>query len=307
MIKTRQKTCVLTIDVEEWFQVENLRAASPKKLWETKNSSVFGNTLKILSILKKHRVPATFFVLGWVAERNPELLKEIASRGHEIACHGFGHDLTYDLDEEKLMADIRRAKQALTSAADGEVVGYRAPNFSVDDRLLAILKQLGFRYDSSYNPFSLNKRYGSIRGKQVQLSSGCYRTENGIYELPISTLPVFGKPFPIGGGAYFRIFPLWVFEQLVRKKLNLDGYFNLYLHPWELEPEQPRMTSIKLNYRFRHYYGLKHTAAKLDKFLRFLEKQECRFLTMNQYLDQVLTGETVELGSLKYRTPDPIL
>lgn len=297
MNSDHKKSCVLTFDIEEWFQVENLRTASPKKLWETQNSSVFGNTLKILSILEKHQVPATFFVLGWVAQRNPELLKEIASHGHEVACHGFGHDLTYELDEEKLMTDIRQAKQVLSSGVETEIVGYRAPNFSVDDRLLAILKQLGFRYDSSYNPFSLNKRYGSIRGKTVQLSTGCYRTENGIYELPISTLPVFGKPFPIGGGAYFRIFPLWLFQRLVRKKLNLDGYFNLYLHPWELEPEQPRITTIKLNYRFRHYYGLKHTAGKLEEFIQFLHKQKCRFLTMNQYLDQILTGKAAEPDS----------
>jgi polysaccharide deacetylase family protein (PEP-CTERM system associated) len=264
-------TCLLTFDIEEWFQVENLKGAVHRKEWEQKHSTVAQNTMRILSLLSKYEVSATFFILGWVAERQPELIREIYQQEHEIACHGYGHERANLLEEKRSLDDIARSKLILEKIISDKITGYRAPNFSINDTILDHLKKLDFIYDSSYNPFQLNRRYGKISGELERKSAGCYLTQNGLFEVPLSSYSFKNIPVPIGGGAYFRIIPFPIFKNLVSKKLAQESVYNFYLHPWEFEPEQKLVKGIKLNYRFRHYYGLKHTADKLEKLIVFLK------------------------------------
>ena len=278
--------CLLTFDVEEWFQVENLKGAIYKEDWDSKNSSVVKNTEKILNILSLHSIKATFFVLGWIAEKNPELVRKIKNSGHEIASHGYGHDLTYKLSDEELNKDLSYSKKILEEIISGPVLGYRAPSFSVDDRVIKILMQLGYKYDSSFNPFKLNKRYGSITLPMKQVNN-IYQIENNFFEIPVSSLSINSTQIPIGGGAYFRLFPAAIFNYLVKKKICQDGFYSMYLHPWEFEPEQPRIKNIKLNYKIRHYTGLSKTAPKLETLILSLKNQDCSFLTISEYLQTI--------------------
>ena len=281
------KYCLLSFDVEEWFQVENLKGAISRSEWEQQNSSVEKNTTRILDILAEFDVKATFFVLGWVAERHKDLVKGIDSHGHEVACHGYGHNLNYNLTNQQLFEDLKKSKQILEDLTGKKIRGYRAPSFSINDRVIRYLKDLDFIYDSSLNPFKLNKRYGSIKGELKPVTEGCFRAENGLLEIPISTVRIFGMDIPMGGGAYFRVFPFPIFKNLLKIKLHQDGFYSFYLHPWELEPEQKRIKEIKLNYRFRHYYGLKYTASKLAGLIGNLQGNGCHILPLGEYVDKI--------------------
>jgi len=283
-------SCALTFDIEEWFQVENLRAAISKADWAQKPSSVEKNTTLILELLEEENITATFFILGSVAERHPQLIKTVADAGHEVASHGSGHDLTYNLSDQALEEDIYESKQRLEAAAGIEIKGYRAPNFSVDTRLIKVLVKLGFRYDSSYNPFKLNKRYGSISLPEAQ-SGQVFEISDQFFEIPVSTVDIFSYPFPAAGGAYFRLLPFSIFRHLVKSLLKQKMFYNFYLHPWEFEPDQPKVSGIKLNHRIRHYSGLQHTREKLGRLLSFLRESETRFVTLNDYLSSVVTTE----------------
>jgi polysaccharide deacetylase family protein (PEP-CTERM system associated) len=276
-------SCALTFDIEEWFQVENLRDAIKKKDWWEIRSTVANNTHRIIEILEELEISATFFILGWVAEKAPELVRTINIHGHEIASHGSDHKLTYSLSDHDLQFDIQRSKSLLEEIIGKDVTGYRAPNFSVDERLIKILQHLGFRYDSSYNPFKLNKRYGTLQLPE-QSEKTIYKLSNSFYEIPLSTVNLLGQHIPMAGGAYFRLFPSIIFNCLVKQKIKRDGFYNFYLHPWEFEPEQPRIKNIPLNYRIRHYTGLKKTGKKLEKLIVLLKSQGCEFVTLRDYV-----------------------
>lgn len=282
------KTCIITVDVEEWFQVENLKGVIKKSDWEFKKSSVEENTLKILDILDKYKISATFFVLGWVAEQKKQLVKTISEKGHEIACHGYSHDLAYTLGEKKLLQDILKSKILLEDIISQPIVGYRAPSFSISDIVLKILKELQFTYDSSYNPFRWNERYGKIDSTLQSINNGCYLTKYGLLEIPLSTFSIFKINIPVGGGAYFRIIPYFIFKRLVKAILEKRNFYTFYIHPWELEPSQEKIKNIKLNFKFRHYYGLRSTEKKFEKILKFLKDSEYKFLKMEQYTDFIL-------------------
>jgi len=281
-----QNACLITIDVEEWFQVENLRSAFPKNTWKNQKSTVTKNTRKILNILNDYNIKGTFFILGLVAETNPELVKLISEHGHEIASHGTGHDLTYNLDDHQLLDDINNSKTKLEKLIGSKVSGYRAPNFSVSEKLIAVLKKLDFQYDTSYNPFQLNNRYGKI---YIDPSNnyGIYNLDDNFFEVPLSSLKIYKQHIPMAGGAYFRIYPFPIFKYLVKTKLKLNNLYHFYLHPWEFEPEQPRIKNIKWNYRVRHYTGLKNTEAKFERLLQFLKGLDCQFMTISEYLNTV--------------------
>jgi polysaccharide deacetylase family protein (PEP-CTERM system associated) len=279
----KKKYCLLTFDVEEWFQVHNLNGVISRADWENKKSSVIKNSKHILTILKKHNVKATFFVLGWVAERFPELIKNIYSDGHEIASHGYDHDLVYNMNYDTIREDIIKSKKILEDTSGSKIIGYRAPSFSVDDRLIEILKELSFQYDSSYNAFRLNNRYGDISMPDAN-DGDIIKFTNGLYEIPVSSLNMFGTNIPMGGGAYFRLLPLSIFTSLVRLKLKQDGLYNFYLHPWEFEPDQPRIKKIRFDYRLRHYTGLRQTSEKFEKLIKYLKRKNCEFLTIKDYI-----------------------
>jgi polysaccharide deacetylase family protein (PEP-CTERM system associated) len=254
----------LSFDIEDWFQVENLKEVISCKDWDCCELRVIQNTRRILRLLSNYETHATFFILGWVAEKCPSLIKEIADNGHEIASHGYGHELIYKLTPESFYKDLQRSKEVLESITSNQVIGYRAPSFSItpeSDWAIDVLKDLGFAYDSSIFPTSFHNRYG-FNGA----SSLPFRFGNGLLEIPLSTYR-FGKAnFPLAGGGYFRLFPYAYFRHFFQR-LNKQGRpIVFYLHPWELDPGQPKM-KVRFNYRLRHYINLEKTEKRLENLL----------------------------------------
>lgn len=255
----------ISFDIEDWFQVENLREVVPRSEWANCELRVVANTHRILRLLSQTQTRATFFVLGWVAERKPSLVKEIAAEGHEIASHGYSHELVYRLKPEEFHSDIQRSKEILESIIGRPVRGYRAPSFSITPQsfwAVDILKNLGFTYDSSIFPTSFHNRYG-FNGA----SAFPFKFENGLVELPLSTYKLWGANFPLAGGGYFRLFPYACFKSLYRRLNRRRINVIFYLHPWELDPAQPRL-NVRRNYRFRHYVNLEKTEDRLERLLR---------------------------------------
>jgi polysaccharide deacetylase family protein (PEP-CTERM system associated) len=270
----------LSFDVEDWFQVENLKSVISRNDWDSCELRVVQNTRKILHILRNHNTRATFFVLGWIAEKCPDLVEEIAAEKHEIASHGYDHELVYNLTPEQFESDLRRSREVLESITHTPIMGYRAPSFSLTPKsqwAVDILKKAGFAYDSSIFPTSFHNRYG-FNGT----STLPFRFSNGLVELPLSTYKLFGSRFPVGGGGYFRLLPFSLVRRLFRKLNSQAKSIIFYLHPWELDPNQPRM-NIRTDYRFRHYINLHKTQHRLERLLI-----EFRFGTlsgtMNDYL-----------------------
>lgn len=254
----------LSFDIEDWFQVENLKGAIAADSWDACDLRVVNNTRKILALLQRHDTRATFFILGWVAERCPDLVREIAAAGHEIASHGYGHELVYNQSPDEFRRDLRRSKEILEGLTGSQVRGYRAPSFSINPETpwaLDVLVDEGFTYDSSVFPTSFHDRYG-FSGSSLSP----FRFGNGLVELPLSTVRIGGKNIPAAGGGYFRLFPYLFFRHLAQR-INAEGRaLVFYLHPWELDPEQPRIP-IRHDYRFRHYVNLHRTGQRLDRLL----------------------------------------
>jgi len=267
----------LSFDIEDWFQVENLKGVISCDEWNGCDLRVIQNTRRILSLLEKHQTRATFFVLGWIAEKCPSLLKEIAAGGHEIASHGYGHELIYKLTPDEFHKDIKRSKEILESIVAAPVLGYRAPSFSItpqSDWAIDVLKGIGFAYDSSIFPTSFHNRYG-FNG----ISCLPFRFKNGLLEIPLSTYRLGKANFPLAGGGYFRLLPYAYFRHFFRR-LNRQGKpIVFYLHPWELDPEQPRL-KIRLDYRFRHYVNIEKTEKRLEKLLN-----EFKFVPLRDLVD----------------------
>ena len=283
----------LSFDVEDWFQVENLKDTISFKQWEGCDLRVIQNTRRILSLLEKHQTRATFFVLGWIAEKCPSLIKEITAGGHEIASHGYGHELIYKLTPNEFHKDIKRSKEILESITATPVLGYRAPSFSItpeSEWAIDVLKDLGFTYDSSIFPTSFHNRYG-FNG------SSClpFRFGNGLFEIPLSTYHFGGANFPLAGGGYFRLFPYAYFRHFFQR-LNKHGKpIVFYLHPWELDPEQPRL-KIRLDYRFRHYVNIEKTEKRLEKLLKDFQFVPLRNLVGNDFAhSKQLTIDTLPM------------
>lgn len=275
---------LFTVDVEDWFQVENLRCRFPPDSWDTCEFRVERNTTVLLDLLDGFRVSATFFVLGWIAERVPRLVKEIQARGHEVASHGYGHQLCYDISSSELRQDLHRSRSILEDITGQPVRGYRAPSFSITGELMDLLKELGYRYDSSYNDFSLHDRYGRVDRIGRYIPNAGLNEKDGLVELPISNLKLGGKCIPWGGGGYFRLWPSWMFRQGVRHILRQQGYYLFYCHPWELDPDQPKVDGMRLDRRFRHYVNLSETAKRLNGFLNDFRQHE--FMTCSEFLNR---------------------
>jgi polysaccharide deacetylase family protein (PEP-CTERM system associated) len=249
----------LTVDVEDYFHVSAFAKHIPSDEWPRLQPRVRDNTLRLLEILAERDIRATFFVLGWVAEREGTLIREIAAADHEIACHGFSHQLVYDQSPAQFEAETARAKDCLEQLIQRPVVGYRAASFSIVERsrwALDTLLNLGFLYDSSVFPVR-HDRYG-IPG--APRNPHAMRTPAGaeIVEFPISTLDATLFRIPVSGGGYFRLFPYGFTRWALRRINERDGApFVFYLHPWEIDPAQPRISADWIG-RFRHYQGLEH-------------------------------------------------
>lgn len=244
----------MSVDVEDWFQVENLKHAVPRASWDARESRVERNTVRILELLEEHGVRSTFFILGWIAERNPGLIRQIAAGGHEIASHGYGHDLVYTLSEAEFRADVSRCKAMLEDLTGQRVTGYRAPCFSITDWAVGILQELGFEYDSSVFPTVAHDRYGGLSG--VGAGQPVVEVRPGFHEMCISCLPLGNRGLPWGGGGYFRLLPYGIWRAGVRHILRSGAPYMFYIHPWEIDPGQPRVEGLGTMSRFRHYLNL---------------------------------------------------
>ncbi len=276
-----ENVILVTVDLEDWFQVENLRGHFPHSCWETCESRVHASTKALLELFDQHDIKCTFFVLGWIAERYPEIVQQIASQGHEIASHGYGHRLCTGLNRDDLRDDLQKSKKLLEGITGQQVTGYRAPSFSVTSELIDLLAETGHRYDSSYNSFGMNSRYGKLEGAWSKTSGKLIQSANGIYEIPVSNLEIAGRVFPWGGGGFFRLYPLWLFCRGVQKILKQQQYYLFYCHPWEFDPGQPRAKGLRPDYRFRHYVGIEDNLNKLDSFLSMFS--DCTFKTCSAF------------------------
>ena len=264
----KEITHVLSVDVEDYFQVEAFAGSVDRKSWNEWPSRVVSNTHRVLDLFDQHNAKGTFFFVGWVAARFPYLVREVQSRGHELACHSYWHRTVYSLTPDEFRKDTRQAKKAIEDAAGVSVTGYRAPSWSITKSCLwalDILAEEGFTYDSSIYPIH-HDLYGVPGAQRFPYTHAC---ANGLklQEFPPATLRFLGTNFPAAGGGYLRIFPTAFTEFAFRtfeKKYNERVV--VYLHPWELDPEQPRING-PLKSRMRHYTNLKHMHAKLNTVL----------------------------------------
>jgi polysaccharide deacetylase family protein (PEP-CTERM system associated) len=257
----------LTIDVESWFHAENMRPVAPPESWPLLESRLARNVDVLLDLFDRRQVKATFFVLGDAASREPEVVRAIAGRGHEVACHGWSHELVYRQTPEVFRDETRRAKRLLEDLAGAAVTGYRASTFSIVERslwALDVLAEEGFLYDSSIAPVR-HDRYG-IPDSPRAPHDRALRSGGTIREFPVSCGSLLGWRLPVGGG-FFRLLPLgWTRRALASRKTPGTVYF----HPWEFDPGQPRARGLPALNRFRHYVGIKGSLGKLDALLAAL-------------------------------------
>jgi polysaccharide deacetylase family protein (PEP-CTERM system associated) len=337
---------LLTIDVEDWFQVENFKQWIPFSSWSSRELRVEENTHRLLDLLDSQRsavrrrttdngrnakAHATFFILGWLARRLPNLVREIHSRGHEVASHGYLHNRCNNQSQEELKKDLRDSKNLLEDIIGASVYGYRAPSFSINHDILKIIRDCGYLYDSSYNSFGMHSRYGRLNLSQSGTTDIAQQISNSFYELAISNirlgnrtlrplqsvqscsrsmkakiltagiLSVFGGSkseseaeieqkgmfwkgltLPWGGGAYFRLMPFPLFKLGVQSILKQQKAYLFYLHPWELDPEQPRVVDASTLFKFRHYVNLNKTSSKLSSLIETFKAYP--FVTCSEYL-----------------------
>ncbi len=262
-----QRVNALSFDVEDYFQVQALADAYPRDSWDCQESRVVRNTNTLLDTLAESRTRATFFTLGWVGERYPELVRRIAAAGHELASHGYAHFRVDEQTPDEFRADIRKAKRILEDCAGAEVKGYRAATFSVGPSTgwaFPILQEEGYRYSSSVYPVATDYHSFADAPRFAYQPEGA----DGFWEFPITTLRAGKRNMPFGGGGYFRLMPYDLFRLgLKRVEAQAANPLVFYLHPWEVDPEQPRPSGVSLKSRFRHYLNLNRTQRRLSRLI----------------------------------------
>jgi polysaccharide deacetylase family protein (PEP-CTERM system associated) len=260
-----QPAAALSVDVEDWFQVENLKGVIGRDSWDRRELRVEHNVERMLDLMQERGVHGTWFVLGWVAERLPELVRRIAAAGHEIGSHGFDHELVGNLSPEQFRTDVERSKKLLEDIVGVEVAGYRAPCFSITDWAIDVLRELGFQYDSSAFPTIVDERHGKLAG--IRAGERIVELRPGFHEVCVSTLDVGGYGLPWGGGGYFRLLPYRVFRAGIRRILAGGRPYVFYIHPWEFDPDQPRISGLPRSHAFRHYLNLDRVEARFAALL----------------------------------------
>ncbi len=337
---------LLTIDVEDWFQVENFKNYIPFSSWPSYELRVEKNSHHILDLLdsitleetgvrgqgsgvrelnvenmnaesearvqqpetrnskftarngqrttdngRGDKLHATFFILGWLAERLPGLVREIHSRGHEVASHGYNHNLCNQQSCEDLKKDLKDSKKLLEDIIGSQVYGYRAPSFAINNDILQVIEDCGYLYDSSYNSFAMHERYGRLDLSKNENKGVAVKISNNFYELPISNIKFSiqnsksrarNLQLPWGGGGYFRIIPLSLFKMGVNSILNKYKAYIFYMHPWEIDSKQPRIKEASYFFKFRHYANLHKNASKFSSFVKYFRKYS--FTTCHKYL-----------------------
>lgn len=258
-------TNALTIDVEDYFQVSAFAPYIARSEWDSRECRVERNMQLILDLLDRHNVKATFFTLGWIAERYPHLVREMAHRGHEVASHGYGHLRASDQNPAEFLEDIRSAKQILEDLSGHAVQGYRAPSFSIgigNQWAFDTLLEAGYRYSSSIYPIK-HDHYGMPDAPRFM-----HDVRPGLVEIPPTTIRAFDRNWPASGGGYFRLMPYALSRHLIRK-VNEENCAPaiFYFHPWEVDPAQPRVAGVGAKARFRHYLNLGRMESRLDQLL----------------------------------------
>ncbi|MBI2798801.1 MAG: DUF3473 domain-containing protein [Gammaproteobacteria bacterium] len=255
-----------TVDVEDYFHVSAFERHIPRAAWAQQAQRVETSTDRVLAALEKRGTFGTFFTLGWVAERYPQLIRRIVAQGHELASHGYDHTRVTQMTPEVFRADITKTKRLLEDIAGTEVIGYRAPTFSFtkdNQWVYEILAEAGYRYSSSIAPVR-HDLYGIPDAPRH-----AYQAPSGIMEVPISTVRIASHNLPCSGGGFFRLYPYrltrWCFERL---NVREGKPCIFYMHPWEIDPDQPRQRQLSFRTKFRHYLNLDRVAPRLDRLLK---------------------------------------
>jgi polysaccharide deacetylase family protein (PEP-CTERM system associated) len=255
----------LTVDVEDYFQVSAFERHIERDRWEAMPCRVERNVDRLLELFESGGARATFFTLGWVAERHPDMIRRIVAGGHELASHGYGHLRAAEQPREEFALDVERSKAILEDIGGVGVHGYRAPSFSIDERnpwTFDVLVEAGYRYSSSVYPVR-HDHYGMPTAPRFP-----YRPNDRLIEVPVTTTRVLGNNLPAGGGGYFRLLPYPVSRLAIRRVNRVDAQPAIfYMHPWEIDPDQPRVPAIDLRTRIRHYVNLRTTEGKLRRLL----------------------------------------
>ncbi len=258
----------MTVDVEDYFQVSAFAAHIPRESWESIPCRVERNIDRILTLLDERQAKATFFTLGWIAERYPAMVKRIVSNGHELASHGWDHQRVSDQKPQEFLDDIVRSKALLEDISGQKILGYRAPSFSIGSNTLwalDLLEEAGYRYSSSIYPIQ-HDHYGMPNAPRFAFYP---KNNGGLLELPVTTVRLFKRNIPAGGGGYFRLWPYTFSHWLLQRINHLEKHSAIfYFHPWEIDYEQPRQQGINAKTRFRHYFNLRHMEKRVKALTR---------------------------------------
>jgi len=258
----------MTVDVEDYFQVSAFAAHIPRESWESIPCRVEKNIDRILALLNERQAKATFFTLGWIAERYPAMVKNIVSNGHELASHGWAHQRVSDQKPDEFLDDIIRSKALLEDISGQKVLGYRAPSFSIGSNTLwalDLLEEAGYRYSSSIYPIQ-HDHYGMPDAPRFAFYP---KNNGGLLELPVTTVRLFKRNIPAGGGGYFRLWPYAFSHWLLQRINHLEKHSAIfYFHPWEIDYEQPRQEGISAKTRFRHYFNIRHMENRVKALTR---------------------------------------
>jgi polysaccharide deacetylase family protein (PEP-CTERM system associated) len=279
----------MTVDVEDYFHVSAFENTIAKTDWEKTPLRVEHNTYRLLELFEKHNVKSTFFTLGWVAERCPNLIKAIVDQGHELASHGFAHQRITEMTKDDFITDVVKSKVILEQLSGTEVIGYRAPSFSLNDTNTWVyekLIELGFLYSSSTYPIQhdlygvpnwprfIHERSESVHGQKI-------------IEIPIPTLRKNNINTGIGGGGYFRLYPYWLSKKRIDKFHEQEQKpYSFYFHPWEIDPDQPRVKDAPLKSKFRHYINLSRMEGKLERLLKDYQWNTMKSVYLNKNAEE---------------------
>ncbi len=277
-----QKLFFLTLDLEEWYHLDYFKDDAVSK-----KTVMLNNLTPFFNILDKYKIKITVFVLAELIKEHAKLIKNISNRGHEIAIHGWNHELLYNKTNEAFRIEIIKAKYELETLTKQKIIGYRAPCFSMDNEKLEILSEIGLKYDSSYIQFNEHPLYGNLSMKGFNQIDDLIYQKDHFYEFELVTTNVFGKEIPISGGGYFRFFPKLVFSFLWKKFLKKHHNYIMYIHPFELTEKKVNLAGISISKKLRFSLGRKNNLQNLEHHIKKTLKQGFKFNTIKNYVDNL--------------------